>query len=97
MIGVDVYHVGILRDLRFAYRAARRGAPRRYVWSPLRNAARTIARHVKARDWHALKCSFNGYLAEPDVWPPGLTRCGTGWTERRAVRDLDRRIAKATR
>jgi hypothetical protein len=54
----------------------------------------TIIRHVRAKNWRALKNVFNGYLAEPYEFPPGdyRRRCGTGWTKRRALRSLERRL-----
>lgn len=60
----------------------------------LRHAWRTVLRQVKARKWRALKNVFNGYLAEPREFPPGdyRRRCGTGWTKRRALRSLERRL-----
>lgn len=94
---IDVYPVGVLADLRRSYRALRRCVPQRLVWSPLRHAARAVARHARARDWRALKSTFNGYLAEPTDWPDGLRRCGSGWTEARALRDLNRRVARLGR
>jgi hypothetical protein len=55
---------------------------------------KTVVRHIRARNWRALKNTFNGYLAEPDEFPPGdyRRRCGTGWTRRRAMRSLYRRL-----
>lgn len=53
---------------------------------------RSIRRRIRNRQWRDLKNTFNGYLAEPTPWPDGtgLTRCGSGWTPRRAVRSLHR-------
>jgi hypothetical protein len=90
-VNVDVYPVGILRDVLEARRRRAMGMPS--WWHPLRASTRGIARAVRARDAHRLKCIFNGYLAEPQELPPGLPRCGSGWTADRARRDLARRIA----
>jgi hypothetical protein len=101
---VDVYPVGVLKDLHHAWHCltARKfpatvGPPSR-LWRlsrariSLRYIPKTIARHIRSRDWRALKSTFNGYLAEPYHWPQDgtLTRCGSGWTRRRALRSLRR-------
>jgi hypothetical protein len=103
---IDVYPVGVLADLRHAWRylTVRRfpaavGAPT-WAWrvdrarTSLRHIRQTVVRHVRVRNWRALKNTFNGYLAEPDEFPPGDYRrqCGTGWTKRRALRSLERRL-----
>lgn len=55
MIEVDVYPVGLLRDIK---RKRVRHALRHYLW-----------RQVKARNWRAARNYFNGYLAEHrDCW-----------------------------
>lgn len=58
---------------------------------------RTIRRHIRQQQWHELRQHFNGYLAEPDPWPTGLTRCGRGWTRRRALLSLRSRAAREIR
>lgn len=86
---VVVYPVGLLRDLlQFAHGLHRPRALRR-----LRNGLRYPLRQARARDWRAVRNYFNGYLAEPEDWPAGVTRCGSGWTRRRALRDWQRREA----
>lgn len=87
-----VYPVGLWRDWR-QYRAspprrrrAGRAAVRRSVATPVRYAWRG--------EWRQAKNHLNGWLAEPDPFPPQLVRCGSGWTRRRALRDLDRRLAR---
>jgi hypothetical protein len=103
---VDVYPVGVLADLRHAWRylTARRFpacvGPPSPAWriararASLRYIRRTLVRQVRARNWRALKNTFNGYLAEPREFPPGdyRRRCGTGWTKARALRSLARRL-----
>lgn len=103
---IDVYPVGALAELLRAWRylTARRfpatvGPP---AWSwRIRNARaslghirKVVVRHVRARNWRAMKSTFNGYLAEPYEFPPGdyVRRCGTGWTKARALRSLERRL-----
>jgi hypothetical protein len=87
---MSVYPVGLLRDLRqFAHGLHRPRSVRR-----LRYALRYPFHQARAGEWRAVKNYFNGYLAEPDPWPPGATRCGTGWTKRRAARDFERSLRK---
>lgn len=73
---IDIYPVGLLRDLQHRKMRSLRRALRR----PL-NAA-------KRGDWRAFRNYFNGYLAEPTPMPVHGRRCGHGWTKRRARRDL---------
>lgn len=105
---VDVYPVGWLAELRAAWRLLTYrprvidGLPAlptpawRWRVGEARHALSRVwrhnVRHVRARDWHALKNTFNGYLAEPYVWPEdgSLRRCGSGWTRARALRSLRR-------
>jgi len=103
---VDVYPVGVLKQLIHTWHilTARKfpasvGAPSP-LWrlkrarTSLSYIPKTIGRHVRDRDWRALKNTFNGYLAEPTEFPAGeyRRRCGTGWTKRRALRSLQRRM-----
>lgn len=48
-------------------------------------------------DWHAVRQTFNGYLAEWHYPPDGAyqTRCGSGWTRKRALRSAGYHIMKA--
>ncbi len=86
---IDIYAVGLLRDLQqFRLRVHRPHSVQR-----LRRALCYPLRQARAGDWRAVKNYFNGYLAEPRDWPPGLTRCGSGWTRRRAARDYQQRAA----
>jgi hypothetical protein len=91
---VDVYAVGVLRDLRIAWRYARRGWWLR-AWDQFRRVPRHPVRHIRARQWRELRNDFNGFLAEP-TWrgEPEWTRAGTGWTRRRALRNLARHLSK---
>jgi hypothetical protein len=88
---VDVYPVGLLRDLRHF----RLGLHRPRSVRRLRLALCYPLRQARAGNWRAVKNYFNGYLAEPREFPPGVTRCGTGWTRRRALRDYRRRAQRA--
>lgn len=94
MAQVDVYTVGVLSDMRLAYRATRRGKYELAV-SFLEHSRKSVRRNIKARNWRALGNEFNGYLAEVNYPPEGLrhSRCGHGWTRRRAVRRLGQYLA----
>jgi hypothetical protein len=83
---IDVYAVGLWRDLRQFRASGHR--PRR-----VRRLARSLRypfRQARARNWRAVRNYFNGYLAEPYTMPPGVTRCGRGWTRRGALKDWER-------
>lgn len=94
----DIYPVGVLQSLQIIGRCLTvRGISREHRVRSIRNETRrifrTIWRHTKARDWNALRNSFNGYLAEPYTFPGYMTRCGHGWTTKRAIDDLLRHEA----
>lgn len=94
MIEVDVYPVGWLARIRMAWFMARVGrwlSARREVAAEWRYC---VAR-ARAGDWRAVRMTFNGWMAEPTPFPPGLRRCGTGWTRRRARSRLDRMMVAA--
>ena len=92
---VDVYRVGLWDDLHTArgqwlhdtHPGAKRAAVRS-VW-------RSLKRLRRYDTWRARRNYFNGFLAEPVHWPQGLTRCGSGWTRRRALDSLHRLINRA--
>ena len=86
---VDVYPVGLLHDLHLMHCGA---------WTIRRTLyeLRYPIRQARAGHWQACRNYFNGYLAEPSVWPDGLARCGSGWTRHRALRSLQRHLAAAT-
>jgi hypothetical protein len=93
---VDVYPVGVLSDIQAAWRALTVLHRPNVAWYYLRNARRHVWRHVRNHEWRDLRQTFNGYLAEPSPWPsPALRRCGRGWTRKRALRNLNRRIRQA--
>lgn len=106
---VDVYRVGVLADLWRAWRVLtvpgatpavvrnRRGKVR-LAGSFVGHSWAYGRRQARAGNWRAVRQAFNGYLAEPDDFPPGDYRrqCGTGWTRRRAVRSLRRRLPAGT-
>lgn len=89
--GVDIYPVGLLMDLQYFVHSPDRRSARR----TLRASILTLVRHVREGDWREFKNHFNGYIAEPRDWMPGLARCGSGWTRGRAYRDLQRRAWRA--
>lgn len=77
---ISIYPVGVLDAVKH---------PRR-----IRGELRSLGRQLKARNWRAIRQSFNGYLAEVN-YPGELrhTRCGRGWTRRAAASSLGRRLA----
>ncbi len=97
----DVYPVGVLHALQIIGRALTvREIPHSkrlpIIRREIRKEARYLRRQIGAHNWRAVRQSFNGYLAEPYTFPGYMTRCGHGWTTKRAIRDLMRHEA-ATR
>lgn len=90
----DIYPVGALASLLMIRRAVR---DRRWsiVKHYIQRERQTLRRYRRNREWQNLKNHFNGYLCEPTPFPVGVTRCGSGWTKRRAARSMDRQILKA--
>lgn len=94
---IDIYPVGWLATVQRMWRyltCAELAGHRRQAWSELRKAWRYTAYQARRRNWRAVKNAFNGYLAEPEEFPLGdyRRRCGSGWTKRRALRSLNRRL-----
>ena len=93
--GLDVYPVGVLRDVWWLYRIARFGSPK--FWPALR---RTLREWTGLHNGHRCsstlrgRSSWNGYLAEPYHLPDGLRTVGHGWTKRRAVASLNRYVER---
>ena len=91
---IDVYPVGWLANIRRAWAqlVVRRDPQeaRRYLAQQWRSCRRL----ARAGNWRAVRMTFNGYVAEPESFPPGdyRRRCGTGWTKARALRSLRRRL-----
>ncbi|WP_280413163.1 hypothetical protein [Nocardia asiatica] len=81
--GIDIYAIGVLHELGFAYNLARHGRYRN-AWDRLRRIPGFWDR----------RSSWNGYLAEPLDPTIRITRAGTGWTRRRAAADLRRHITQ---
>ncbi len=90
--GIDIYPVGVLEVLLGVWRSvlACHGVALRHSLGRVRWWCRLVRQQVRDRQWRALRSQFNGYLAEPAVWPEGLRRCGSGWTRGRALRSLQR-------
>jgi hypothetical protein len=87
---VSVYPVGWLGTFQRAWRAlVILHSPGR-AWRQIRQELRYCRRQFKHRNWRALRQTLNGYLAEHEY---AGTRCGHGWTRRRALRDLERHLA----
>lgn len=95
---VHIYAVGLLRDLREIRNEVRRiarakegGKRRQQRIQSLRYRLRRIVRDLP-RDSY-----WNGYLAEPTSEGIYWTRCGHGWTKRRAEASLLRHIGEVQR
>ncbi|MCX5070868.1 hypothetical protein OOJ91_34030 [Micromonospora lupini] len=80
---VDVYPVGLFRDVRQLRHALAVGDPR--AWRRLRSALGRQVDRIRGRRWREARQYLNGYLAEHRT---SGTRCGHGWTPGRARRDL---------
>jgi hypothetical protein len=102
---IDVYPVGLLADLLHLWRAATRApaedrrAMLDHGFRRLKGTARYLRDRARRGEWRSVKNAFNGYLAEPSwggATSPTWRRCGHGWTKRRALRDLDRHLTRAT-
>lgn len=80
--GIGTYPVGLLSDIK-----------RKRVRSGVKNY---LLPQVKRRNWRSVKNYFNGYLAEWHFPPDGFIhgRCGTGWTRKRALRRLGKRVVE---
>ena len=84
---IDIYPVGLLRDLRDFIHSPK----------PLRQRLRRllydldigVTYRIRRRSWRALRNYLNGYLAEHQTRG---TRCGHGWTRGRAYNDLMRHL-----
>jgi hypothetical protein len=74
----EFYAVGWLEALRSK---GRRGQQLRRQW-------RYCLLQAKAGKWRAVRMTFNGWMYEPSPWPENAQRCGSGWTQRRAVRSF---------
>lgn len=98
-MSIDVYPVGWLSALRRAWAGVRRGngSESRWYWfsSPLRQQLQFDLHRAREGNWRAVRQSLNGFLAEPQPWPTGLRRCGSGWTRKRALRSLARHARRA--
>lgn len=102
---IDIYPVGWLDALLYAWRVYSRRDPgrtgiaegRRFARSRLHGEAVRTVSNIRRGRWRELKNTFNGHLAEPYEFPPGdyRRRCGTGWTKARALRSLQRRLPKS--
>ena len=95
---VDIYPVGLLSEIQHSRRYKRLWIRPKRVFIHLLTAIRYFFKaewKLSYEEWRPFKSYFNGYLAEPDIFPGKLTRCGSGWTRKRALRDLQRRVKKS--
>lgn len=80
---IDIYPVGVLKELLFAYRVIARAGMWREGWTHLKRIPKMWR---KANVW-------NGYHAEP-LDASLCTRVGQGWTKQRALADLVQHMAE---
>lgn len=85
--GIEVYPVGLFRDLRtlrseLRYRSTSKAVKRFWYW---------FSRSLTRRSY------WNGYLAKWHYCPEGVrhTTCGRGWTKRAALRRLRQHIVQS--
>jgi hypothetical protein len=88
---IDVYAVGWLWVLLALGRSLRARHPKaiRFALVKVRYEWRCTVRRARAGKWREVRNSLNGYLAEHHAIG---SRCGHGWTKRRALRDLHRHL-----
>lgn len=60
----------------------------------IRGEWRRMVDAIRKRRWRAVRNMFNGYLAEVQHSSMLHTRCGHGWTKRRALSDLGRHLGE---
>ncbi|WP_029931060.1 hypothetical protein [Nocardia otitidiscaviarum] len=80
---IDIYPVGVLEEILYAYRAITRLGMWREAWTHVKRIPAMWGR----------RNAWNGYLAEPRD-SSLCTRAGHGWTKRRALADLMRHMAE---
>lgn len=83
---IDVYRIGILWALHFDWRAltvSGRWGGKTWDW------LKQVARWARAGKWRSVRNAFGGWHAEHAY---AGTRCGTGWTRKRALADLRRHL-----
>lgn len=87
----STYRVGLFANLFHAWRAFRLGEAafgRQY----LKREVRVLWRYLRSGKWHELRMHLGGFHCEPEPFPEGATRCGSGWTRNRARRSMARNI-----
>lgn len=96
--GTDTYPVGVLHTLQRIGRVLTvrsdllRGRRLKLAKGFAISELRYLRTQIKAREWRAVRNSFNGYLAEHQH---GGHNAGRGWTKRAAERRVAR-ICKAS-
>jgi hypothetical protein len=87
---VDVYRVGMLYALHFDLRVIRLGHTRQAgILDRTRRELGRLARLARQGQWRDIRNSLGGWHAEHAY---AGTRCGTGWTANRALRNLRRHL-----
>jgi hypothetical protein len=86
---IDVYRVGLLAALYFDLRAVRLGFRQHPLLGHTRRELGYMRGFARRGNWRAIRNACGGWHAEHAY---AGTRCGTGWTRRRALRDLRRHL-----
>ena len=96
MIEAHIYPVGALRQLTHIKRALN---PKAQVPIALKGWRRNTITYAIRTIWadKGRRSSWNGYLAEPTNDSIYWTRCGHGWTKRRAMSSLVRHVGEVQR
>jgi hypothetical protein len=87
---VSTYRTYLLAALHLDLRAVRLGHGHRGgLFGRTRFEIRRVLHRAQRRDWRAIRRTLGGWRAEHAY---AGTRCGTGWTRRRALADLRRHL-----
>lgn len=83
---IDVYRVGLLYALVFDWRAlVLAGRKPSLTWREIKH----ITAAARKGNWRRVWTSFHGWHAEHEY---AGTRCGVGWTAKRALKDLRKHL-----
>lgn len=92
-ISVDLYPIGVQYCLWVSYRMCSRGEFA-LAASQVRVEIKTQLRLIKSGGFRALRQHWLGTYAEPRDWPFWLKSVGRGWTKKRALADLNKRLVR---
>jgi hypothetical protein len=90
---VDLYPIGVQYCLWVSCRMISRGEfalAGQQVWTEIK----TQVRLTKSGNFRTFRQHWLGTYAEPRDWPFWLKSVGRGWTKKRAIRDLKKRLVR---